>query len=69
MIIMQTADAIARKSFIESKKLAKVIYFHAKDDACCIQYHPKGIKGVPRAPEPACRQRASLTVSKRRRDP
>jgi len=45
MIIMQTLDAVARRSYIESKGLSKVIYVHEHDDAVCIQYHPKGIKG------------------------
>lgn len=46
MIIMQTLDAVARRSYIESKGLSKVIYAHEHDDAVCIQYHPKGIKGT-----------------------
>ncbi|ELR05537.1 hypothetical protein VC83_09240 [Pseudogymnoascus destructans] len=45
MIIMQTEDAVARRSFIESNNLGKVIYSHLDDDAVCVQYHPKGIKG------------------------
>ncbi|RJE27612.1 hypothetical protein PHISCL_00037 [Aspergillus sclerotialis] len=45
MIIMQTTDAVARRSYIESNNLGKVIYSHEHDDAVCIQYHPKGIKG------------------------
>jgi len=45
MIIMQTLDAIARKNYIESKKLAKVIFHHSHSDSECIQYHPKGIPG------------------------
>lgn len=46
MIIMQTLDATARRRFIESKGLGKVIYSHEHDDAVCIQYHPKGIPGT-----------------------
>lgn len=46
MVIMQTRDAVARRLSIESKRLAKVIYSHEHDDAVCIQYHPKGIKGT-----------------------
>ncbi len=70
MIIMQTGDAVARKSYIEAKKLAKVIYSHEHDDACCIQYHPKGIKGRASsiAAKLECRPRTSLTLSARRRD-
>jgi hypothetical protein len=45
MIIMQTIDAIARKELIESAGLSKVIFCHELDDAVCVQYHPKGIKG------------------------
>jgi hypothetical protein len=45
MIVMQTIDALAQRSRIESKRLAKVIYSHELDDSVCIQYHPKGIKG------------------------
>ncbi|KAF2455874.1 hypothetical protein BDY21DRAFT_395271 [Lineolata rhizophorae] len=45
MIIMQTEDAAARRAFIETNGLAKVIHSHSSDDADCVQYHPKGIKG------------------------
>ncbi|KAI1608786.1 hypothetical protein EDD37DRAFT_386811 [Exophiala viscosa] len=45
MIIMQTSDAVARKRYIESKQLAKVIFHHSHGDSECIQYHPKGIAG------------------------
>ncbi|OCL14231.1 hypothetical protein AOQ84DRAFT_309289, partial [Glonium stellatum] len=45
MIIMQTEDAARRREYIESKELAKVIFSHEQDDAICVQYHPKGIKG------------------------
>ncbi|KIV97450.1 hypothetical protein PV10_01201 [Exophiala mesophila] len=45
MIIMQTIDAVARRKYIESQKLAKVIFDHVHDDAVCIQYHPKGVPG------------------------
>lgn len=47
MIIMQTEDAIARRDYLESNKLAKVIFTHQGEDSVCIQYHPKGIKGTP----------------------
>jgi hypothetical protein len=42
---MQTLDAPARRKYIESKKLAKVIFSHELEESICIQYHPKGIKG------------------------
>lgn len=45
MIIMQTLDAPARREYIESNKLAKVIFAHKLEESVCIQYHPKGIKG------------------------
>jgi hypothetical protein len=45
MIIMQTEDAKKRREYIKSKELAKVIFEHEHDDAMCVQYHPKGIKG------------------------
>lgn len=45
MIIMQTLDAAARKNYVTSKKLAKVIWEHVQHDSHAIQYHPKGIKG------------------------
>ena len=46
MIIMQNTDAAARRSFIESRGLSKVIFSHEHDDHVCIQYHPKGIPGM-----------------------
>ena len=46
MIIMQTEDALARKSYIESAGLAKTIFNHRTKDSVCVQYHPKGIKGT-----------------------
>jgi hypothetical protein len=57
MIIMQTSDAAARRSFIESRGLAKVIYSHEHDDAVCIQYHPKGIPGANPLIHPTSRKR------------
>lgn len=45
MIIMQNEDAAARRKYIESRKLAKVIFSHSHGDSECIQYHPKGIAG------------------------
>jgi len=45
MIIMQTIDALSRRTHIESEKLAKVIYGYEHDDVVCVQYHPKGILG------------------------
>lgn len=45
MIIMQTADANARRQYIERNGLAKVIFSHEMEESVCIQYHPKGIKG------------------------
>lgn len=45
MIIMQTLDAAARRKYIESKKLLKVIFSHSHDDVECVQYHPKDIAG------------------------
>jgi len=45
MIIMQTLDAAARRTHIESQGLAKVIFSHSHDGVQCIQYHPKGIAG------------------------
>jgi hypothetical protein len=45
MIIMQTLDAATRRQYIESNKLAKVIWSHPHDDVECFQYHPKGIAG------------------------
>ena len=45
MLIMQTTDAAARKSYIESKNLAKVIWTHERPGSMAVQYHPKGIPG------------------------
>lgn len=45
MVIMQTTDAASQRRFIESNKLAKVIYSHEHDNVVCVQYHPKGILG------------------------
>jgi hypothetical protein len=45
MIIMQTADAKARRAGIEKRGLANVIFNYEHDGNHCIQYHPKGIKG------------------------
>lgn len=47
MIIMQTEDARKRREYIESNKLAKVIWGYDHGDTVCVQYHPKGIKGMP----------------------
>lgn len=46
MIIMQTVDALARKAYVESAKLGKVIFCHKLQDSVCVQYHPKGFKGM-----------------------
>lgn len=46
MIIMQTGDAAARRKFVESQNLTKVIYGYEHDDCVCVQYHPKGIAGT-----------------------
>jgi len=46
MVIMQTENAARRRAYIESKGLGKVIFIHEQDDALCVQYHPKGIKGA-----------------------
>lgn len=45
MLIMQTTDAAARKQYIESKNLAKVIWTHDTATSTAVQYHPKGIPG------------------------
>jgi hypothetical protein len=45
MVIMQTASAIARRDYLQSKNMAKVIFEHKTEESVCIQYHPKGIKG------------------------
>ena len=46
MLIMQTSDAAARRSYIESTGLSKVIWRHDHDGVVCAQYHPKGVKGT-----------------------
>lgn len=46
MIIMQTEDALTRRSYIESNKLGKAIFTHELEESVCVQYHPKGIKGI-----------------------
>ncbi|KAF1811521.1 hypothetical protein P152DRAFT_58665 [Eremomyces bilateralis CBS 781.70] len=45
MIIMQTGDASARRNYIESNKLGRVIWTHDSDHSVAVQYHPKGVKG------------------------
>lgn len=45
MLIMQTTDASARRSYLESRGLAKVIFSHEEEESVCVQYHPKGIRG------------------------
>lgn len=45
MIIMQNFDAGARRQYIESRSLSKVIFGYEHDDVVCVQYHPKGIPG------------------------
>lgn len=46
MIIMQTLDAAARREYIQSKDLSRVIYGYTEGDVECVQYHPKGIPGA-----------------------
>ena len=46
MIIMQTEDARKRREYIEAKGLSKVIFDHEYSDSVCVQYHPRGIKGM-----------------------
>ncbi|KAI4669672.1 uncharacterized protein J4E88_009954 [Alternaria novae-zelandiae] len=46
MIIMQTEDAKKRREYIEAKGLSRVIFEHSYADSVCIQYHPRGIKGM-----------------------
>lgn len=46
MIIMQTLDAGARKEYIQSRNLSRVIFDFIEGDAECVQYHPKGIPGT-----------------------
>ncbi|KAG0645841.1 hypothetical protein D0Z07_7943 [Hyphodiscus hymeniophilus] len=48
MLIMQTVDASIRKAHIESAQLGKVIFCHETEDATCVQYHPKRIRGMNR---------------------
>ena len=50
MIIMQTLDAAKQRKSIESKGQAKVIWGYEHDDTTCVQYHPKGIKGLTSGP-------------------
>jgi len=45
MIIAQTANAAARRKYIEERGLAKVIFSHGTEEALCVQYHPRGIRG------------------------
>jgi hypothetical protein len=46
MLIMQTADAKGRRNYIEAQGLATVIFGHERDDVVCVQYHPRGIRGM-----------------------
>lgn len=46
MIIMQTEDATKRREHIEAQGLSKVIFSHESSSSVCVQYHPKGIKGI-----------------------
>jgi hypothetical protein len=46
MALMQTSDAAARHSYLQTNGLAQVIFTHDGDDFVCVQYHPKGIKGA-----------------------
>lgn len=46
MIIMQTLDAGARREYIESRNLARVVFSFTEGDAQCVQYHPKGVPGM-----------------------
>lgn len=43
---MQTEDAARRRAYIEPKGLGRVIFSHEQDNALCVQYHPKGVKGA-----------------------
>ncbi|KAF2802706.1 uncharacterized protein BDZ99DRAFT_512370 [Mytilinidion resinicola] len=45
MIIMQNEDAAARREYITSNKLGKVILNDEHDDVVTVQYHPSGMKG------------------------
>jgi len=45
MVIMQNEDAAARRNYITSSGLGKVIFEHEEDDVVCVQYNPKGMKG------------------------
>ncbi|EOA88309.1 uncharacterized protein SETTUDRAFT_107956 [Exserohilum turcica Et28A] len=45
MIIMQTEDAEKRRDHIKANNLARVIFEQQHEDAVCVQYHPKDIKG------------------------
>jgi hypothetical protein len=46
MLIMQNEDAAARRDYITSKKLGKVILDDEHDDVVSVQYHPNGMKGM-----------------------
>lgn len=46
MVIMQTEDARQRRDNILANKLSKVIMEYDHGDTVCVQYHPKGIKGM-----------------------
>lgn len=46
MIIMQTEDAEKRRDHIKANNLARVIFEQQHEDAVCVQYHPKDIKGA-----------------------
>jgi hypothetical protein len=48
MLIMQTFDAKGRRRYIEEKGLGKVIFSHELEESVCLQYHPKGVKGISR---------------------
>ncbi|RMJ26759.1 hypothetical protein PHISP_02359 [Aspergillus sp. HF37] len=52
MVIMQTLDASARKEYIQTRNLSRVIFDFTEGDAECVQYHPKGIPGKSRLMEP-----------------
>jgi hypothetical protein len=43
---MQTLSATPRREYLEANNLAKVIFVHELEESVCIQYHPKGIKGL-----------------------
>jgi hypothetical protein len=62
MIIMQTSDAAARRSHLETQGLARVIFGHEGDDFTCVQYHPKGIKGTVPIMKVLCDYHERLTL-------